>query len=151
MKFKMRDAQRLCRNAAALLNGEGAGGNSTEAESIAGAVECLRAALADLTNSLSEITIILCGKCDGKGHTTHEELVNQHKRDYVTRTVHCKKCEGSGRLLQRITTEYTQVGVVTAERIAEILESDVSKHNLSKAGTTTLAGGIVEGLRDHDE
>lgn len=151
MKRRMKDAERLARNAAALLNGEGAGGNLTDAESIAGAVECLRAALADLTNSISDMAVILCKQCEGKGYTTTQVCLDQHKSEWAMVRNNCGTCDGSGRLLQRITTELTQVGVVTAKRITEILEMDISTHNLTKAGVETLAGEIVDGLRDRND
>jgi len=44
-------------------------------------------------------SVELCDKCKGLGFIEKEELVDYHKRDYVTMRYTCKACEGDGRMI----------------------------------------------------
>ena len=52
---------------------------------------------------MNTIEVVLCSMCKGEGVICNDELVDYHKRDYVTHVLECKICKGSGRL-KRITT-----------------------------------------------
>lgn len=58
-----------------------------------------------ITGSMSRNNnVILCDRCHGFGFIEKEELVDYHKRDYVTSRSKCNRCEGDGRLIE--TTEH---------------------------------------------
>ncbi len=53
--------------------------------------------------------IIICYECDGEGLIHCKELICYHKGDYDYWTKKCDKCEGSGRLFEKIETTITRV------------------------------------------
>jgi DnaJ-class molecular chaperone len=50
--------------------------------------------------------IIICTSCKGKGFHELNELVDYHKGDYRYWNEICTRCRGSGRMIERKTTEY---------------------------------------------
>lgn len=49
-------------------------------------------------NTRTSIEIILCTECKGSGEIHRDELVDYHKRDYITHTTVCRICDGKGRI-----------------------------------------------------
>lgn len=55
---------------------------------------------------IREHETILCGKCNGIGTYTTEEMTDYHKREYETVRHTCSKCKGDGRMI--VTREYVK-------------------------------------------
>lgn len=50
--------------------------------------------------------LILCPSCKGQGYTSHDECVDYHKRDYITRIKSCTNCLESGRVVKITEVTY---------------------------------------------
>lgn len=57
------------------------------------------------TRTSYDYSVVVCGSCDGKGYTTRDVLTDYHRREYDTEMHKCCRCEGSGRLECKVTTE----------------------------------------------
>jgi len=48
--------------------------------------------------------IVICSKCEGKGHLERSELQDYHKGEYRYWDELCSHCEGSGRIITKTET-----------------------------------------------
>ena len=55
---------------------------------------------------LTEIEIVLCKSCHGKGYVWGSEMIDYHKREYDTFKITCKPCDGKGRMIKKTTITY---------------------------------------------
>lgn len=102
--YAIPEALRSASHAAALLRGEGAGGNLTPEEAVPASIADLTSALHKLTQASMSVEIMVCGVCKGHGHQTHSELADYHKREYNVVRSDCHSCANTGRVVKTTLT-----------------------------------------------
>jgi len=69
-------------------------------------------------------SIVICSKCEGKGHNDKSELQDYHKGEYRHWEELCRYCKGSGRIITR--TETTETVEPYNNSIADKLAAEIT-------------------------